>query len=67
MLINDKIIYDRYYCIHSAQTKEIMVHYILQPHHIFICIKAFILVLMFRADLSYSLLQPDLRGAQQRA
>ena len=36
MLMNDKIIFDRYYCIKSAQTNEIMVHYILQPHHIFI-------------------------------
>ena len=42
MLMNDKIIHDRYYCINSAQMKEIMVHYILQPHHIFICVKAFI-------------------------
>ena len=43
MLMNDKIIFDRYYCINSAETKEKrcrnernMVHYILQPHHIFI-------------------------------
>ena len=37
MLMNDKIIFDRFYCINSAQTKnKIMVHYILQPHHIFI-------------------------------
>ena len=41
MLMNDKIIFDRYYCIHSAQTKEIVVHYILQPHNIFIRVKAF--------------------------
>ena len=47
MLMNDKIIFDRYYCINSAVTKEIrrrnernMVHYILQPHHIFIRVKA---------------------------
>ena len=46
MLMNDKIIFDRYYCINSAQTKEIMVHYILQPHHIFICVKVFILMLV---------------------
>ena len=32
--MNDIIIFDRYYCINSAQTKEIMVHCILQPHHI---------------------------------
>ena len=29
MLMNGKIIFDRYYCIDSAQTNEIMVHYIL--------------------------------------
>ena len=46
MLMNDKIIFDRYYCINSAQTKEIIVHYILQPHHIFICVKDFILILV---------------------
>ena len=55
MIMNDKTIFDRYYCINSAQTKEIMVHYILQPHHIFIRVKVFILML-FRADFSYSLL-----------
>ena len=41
-----KIIFDRYYCINSAETKEIMVHYILQPHQIFICIKAFVFMLV---------------------
>ena len=46
MLMNDKIICDCYYCINSAPTKEIMVHYILQPHHIFICVKAFIFMLV---------------------
>ena len=46
MLMNDQIILDRYYCINSAQTKEIMVHYILQPGPIFICVKAFILMLV---------------------
>ena len=46
MLMNGKIIFDRYYCINSAQTKEIMVHYILQPHHIFIRIKAFVFMLV---------------------
>ena len=46
MLMNDKIIFDRYYCINSAQTKEKMVHYVLQPHHIFIRIKAFIFMLI---------------------
>ena len=45
MLMNDRIIFDRYYCINSAQTKEIMVPYILQPHQIFIHVKAFIFML----------------------
>ena len=39
-------IFDRYYCINSSQTKEVMVHCILQPHHIFIRAKAFILMLV---------------------
>ena len=46
MLIYDKNIFDCYYCINSAETKEIIVHYILQPHHIFICVKAFVLMLV---------------------
>ena len=46
MIMNDKTIFDRYYCINSAQTIEIMVHYILQPHHTFIHIKAFICMLV---------------------
>ena len=53
MLMNDKIIFDRYYCINSAETKEIrcrnernVVHYILQPDHIFIRVKAFVLMLV---------------------
>ena len=46
MLMNDKIIYDRYYCINSAQTKEIMLLYILWPHHIFLPVKCFILTLV---------------------
>ena len=53
MLMNDKIIFDRYYCINAAETKEIrcrnernMVHYILQPHHIFICVKDFVFMLV---------------------
>ena len=47
MLMNDKINFDRYYCINSAETKEIrcrnernIVHYILQPHHISIRVNA---------------------------
>ena len=43
MLMNDKIIFD---CVYSAKTKEIMVHYILQPRHIFKGVKAFILMLI---------------------
>ena len=43
MLMNDKIIFDR---ISSAETKEIMVHFILQPHHIFIRVKAFVFMLL---------------------
>ena len=53
MLINDKIIFNRYYCINSAETKEIrcrnkrnMAYYILQPHHIFIRVKAFVFMLV---------------------
>ena len=53
MLMNDKIISDCYYCINSAETKEIryrnernIVHYILQPHHIFIRVKAFVFILV---------------------
>ena len=46
MLMNDKIIFDRDYCINSAKTKEITVHYILQPHHVFIRVKGFILMLV---------------------
>ena len=46
MLMNCKIIFDHNYCINSKQTKEIMVQYILQPCHIFIRVKAFILMLV---------------------
>ena len=53
MLMNDKIIFDRYYCVNSAKTKEIMLHYILQPHHIFIHIKAFVFLCSFQADFSF--------------
>ena len=45
MLMNDKIIFDRFYCLTSAETNEIMVHYTLQPHHIFIRVKAFVFIL----------------------
>ena len=53
MLMNDKIIFDRYYCINSAETKEIKcrnernnVHYILQPQHIFIRVIASVFMLV---------------------
>ena len=46
MLINDKIIFDCYYCINSAKTNEKMVHYILQPHNIFIRVKNLAFVFM---------------------
>ena len=59
--MNDKIVFDCYYCINSAETKEIIVHYILQPHHIFICVKA-IAFMLFRADFSFSLLACALCG-----
>ena len=45
MLMNDKIMFDRYYCINSAERKEMMVHNILKPHHIFIPVKAFVFML----------------------
>ena len=44
--MNDKIIFDRYYYINSTETKEIIVHYILQPRHIFIRVKAFVFMLV---------------------
>ena len=46
MLIADKIIFGHYYCINSAQTKEMMLHYILQPSNIFTGVKAFNLMLV---------------------
>ena len=53
MLMNDKILFDRYYCINSAEMKEIrrrnernVVHYILQPHNIFIRVKAFVFMFL---------------------
>ena len=53
MLMNGKINFDRFYCINSTETKEIrcrnkrnMVHFILQPHHIFIRVKAFVFMLV---------------------
>ena len=61
MLLNEEIIFELYYCINSAETKEIMVHYILQPHHIFIRVKASFLC-SFRVDFSFSLLAYALRG-----
>ena len=54
MLMNDKIIFDRYYCINSAKTKEITVNSILQPHHIFILVK-FLVVMLVLGGLMISL------------
>ena len=45
MLMNE-FFFDRYYCINSAETKYIMLHSILQPHHIFIRVKAFVFMLI---------------------
>ena len=44
--MNYKFMFDRYYCINSAETKEIMVYYISQPRHIFIRVKAFVFMLV---------------------
>ena len=41
MFTHDKIMFDCYYSINSVQTKEITVHYILHPHHIFMRVKKF--------------------------
>ena len=59
MLMNDKINFDRFYYINSAETKEITVRYILQPHHIFIRVKAFVFMLV-----QGRLLARALRGAR---
>ena len=61
MLMNDKVIFDGYYCINSAQMKEIMVHYLLQPYHIFICIKAFVFMLVV-GGLQFLIISSGLRG-----
>ena len=50
-----KIIFDRYYCINSAKTKEITVNSILQPHHVFIVVK-FLVVMLVQGGLIISLL-----------
>ena len=54
MLMNVKISFDRFYCINSVKTKEIMVHYILQSQHMFIRVKALILC-AFPSDFSFTL------------
>ena len=56
MLMNDNH-FDRYYCINSAQTKEIMVHYILKPQH-----KSFHFIL--DSGFSFSLLARALSGSR---
>ena len=58
MLMNDKIVFDRYYCINFAQMKEMMVHYILQPRHIFIFVKAFIFMLVQSGVQLLNLVEP---------
>ena len=60
---NDKIIFDRYYCINSAQTKEITEHYILQPHHNFIRVKAFFFMLV-PGGLQFLIIARALRGTR---
>ena len=65
MLMNDKIIFDHYYCINSAEMSEIMVHYILQPHHIFIRVKAFVFMLI-PGGLQFPIIS-TLRGARLKA
>ena len=62
MLMDDKNIFDRFY---SAQTKEIMAHCILRLRHVFIRVKAFILMLV-AAKFIYSLSRA-LRGVQKLA
>ena len=62
MLMNDEIIFDHYYCIKYAEMKEIMVHYILQPHYIFIRIKAFVFMLV-PVRLQFLILACALHGA----
>ena len=39
MSMNDKIMFDRYYCMNSTkhcENEEILAHYILQPYYIFL-------------------------------
>ena len=69
MFMNDKIIFDHYYCINSAETKEIrcrnernMVYCILQPHHIFIRVEAFVFILV-PGGLQFLILARALCGA----
>ena len=65
MLMNDKIIFDHYHCINSAETKKIMAHYILQPHHIFIRVKAFI-VMLFPGGLEFLIISTCEAPANKR-
>ena len=47
MLMNAKILFDSSYCVDSAKKKEIMMHFILKPRHIFIRVKVvFILTIV---------------------
>ena len=50
-LMHDRIIFDRYYYINSAQTKEMMVHYILQ---LYTCKRLVHSYAPYGAEFSYS-------------
>ena len=71
MLMNDKIIFDRYYCINSAETKEKKVQkrnkygalYFTASSHFHTC-KSFSFLCSFRADFRFSLLARAMRGAR---
>ena len=58
--------FDPYYYIKSAQTKKIMVHYISQPHHIFMGLQVFVLMLV-PGGLQLLILARVLRDARLRA
>ena len=64
--MNDKIVFDRYYCINSAKTKEIIVHYILQAYLIFMRIKACIPKFIM-GGIQILIISMFLRGALYRA
>ena len=60
MLMNDKIMFDRYYCINStnasAKTKKRLADFIFKPYHIFFREHAFVkLICLIRAEVKYLL------------